>query len=139
MIKIFFSFACLFILTAFSVQSQSALEIRFGSATIQQAQGSEKLQLLEFQNIHGYAVQDLSGEKDISDLPNALDVQPIADAFSPIESTIENGSFELFAYEFPLAHDIHSYYRIGNTGKVLVVYSTQTVKDLFSGQQTSGE
>lgn len=139
MLKIFSSLAVLLFCLAISAQAQSVLEARFGSVAMQEAQGSEKLELLEFQNIHGYTIQDLSGEKDITEFPNALDIQPIVDGFPVIESTIENGSIELFAYAFPIEHGSNLYYRLGNTGKVLVIYSTQTVKDLFSQQQNGGE
>lgn len=129
----------LFILSGTSAYSQNALEARFGASTIQEIQGTEKLAILEFQNRHGYAIQDLSGIKDISGFPDALEVQPIIGNTEALDTSIENNSFDLFAYSFPVEHNTQKYYRIGETGRLLVIYSTTKVKSLFNEQTADSE
>lgn len=127
------------LLSSTSIYGQSILEDRFGASTIQEIQGTEKLAILEFQNRHGYAVQDLAGVKDISEYPNALEVEPIGENIEALDASIDNNSFDLFGYSFPVEHNSHSYYRIGETGRLLVIYSTTTVKSLFNEQTADSE
>ncbi len=129
----------LFLLSSTSAVSQNILEYKFGASAIQEIEGTEKLAILEFQNRHGYAVQDLSGVKDISEYPNALEVQPIIGNTEALDTSIENNSFDLFAYSFPVEHNTQKYYRIGDSGRLLVIYSTATVKSLFNEQTADSE
>jgi len=134
MMKIILTCLTIFAASAGSLFGQSVLEARFGSATIQQAQGTEKLEILQFQNLHGYAVQDLSGKKDVSEFPDALEVEILFPGAPALNTAIENGSFELFAYDFPMANNTNLYYRVGNSSKILVIYPITTVKKLFEEQ-----
>lgn len=127
------------LLSGTSIFSQNILEARFGASVIQEIQGTEKLAILEFQNRHGYAVQDLAGVKDISEYPNALEVEPLLENIESLDTSMENDSFDLFGYSFPVEHDTQSYYRIGDTGRLLVIYSTATVKSLYNQQTADSE
>lgn len=129
-IPFLFVAASLFLFT--KIQAQNTLIERFGEEAIASIQGSEKLAILEFQNENGYAVQDLSGLKDISEHPNALEVEPVLEETSQLEEdTFEQDTFELFAYKFSIPGKRNAYYRIGDSGKVLVIYSTSYVKQLY--------
>lgn len=134
-IPFLFAAAGLFFIT--TSQAQNTLIERFGEEAIASIQGSEKLAILEFQNKNGYAVQDLSGLKDISEHPDALEVEPLIEG-SPLltEDAFEQDSFELFAFQFPQPGKRNLYYRIGNTGKALVIYSTTYVKQLYEQLNT---
>ena len=117
-----------------SAYGQTTLENRFGEEAIASIQGSEKLAILEFQNENGYAIQDLSGIKDVSQYPNALEVSPVADGTPELTEEILDGDFELFAYEFQTSGKTNNYYRVGESGKLLVVYSMNAVKRLHNKQ-----
>lgn len=127
------------LLSSTSTYGQNILEDRFGASTIQEIHGTEKLAILEFQNRHGYAVQNMAGIKDISQYPNAIEVEPINDDIAALDASINNDSFDLFGYSFPIEHNTHTYYRIGDTGRLLVIYSTATVKSLFNEQTADSE
>lgn len=112
--------------------AQSTLENRFGEDAIASIQGTEKLAILEFQNENGYAVQDLSGKKDVSQFPDALEIEPIHESTPDLTESMLDEGFQLFAYDFPTSGKINTYYRVGDTGKLLVVYSIEAVKKLYS-------
>lgn len=112
--------------------AQSTLENRFGEDAIASIQGTEKLAILEFQNENGYAVQDLSGKKDVSQFPDALEIEPIHESTPDLTESMLDEGFQLFAYDFPTSGKTNNYYRVGNTGKLLVVYSIEAVKKLYS-------
>ena len=115
------------------LNAQDALIDRFGSEAINSIQGTEKLAILEFQNLHGYAVQDLNGLKDISEYPDALEIQAVnGNGPSLSEAILTSGNFELFGYSFPVSGTKNNYYRIGDTGKLLIIYSTNIVKELYN-------
>jgi len=115
------------------LQAQDALIDKFGSEAINSIQGTEKLAILEFQNLHGYAVQDLNGLKDISEYPDALEIQAVnGNGPSLSEAILTSGNFELFGYSFPVSGTKNNYYRIGDTGKLLIIYSTNIVKELYN-------
>lgn len=128
---------CLFLGT--SAFGQNVLEAKYGASAIEEIQGTEKLAILEFQNRHGYAVEDMSGVKDITEFPDALEIQPVIDQLEGLDSSIDNNSFDLFGYAFPIEHNSHQYYRIGDTGRLLIIYSTATVKSLFNEQSSDSE
>lgn len=117
-----------------SLQAQSTLENRFGEDAINSIQGSEKLAILQFQNQHGYYIQDLSGVKDVSEYPDALEIAPVNENTPELTEALLNNELELFAYAFPLAKRTNLYYRIGDTGKLMVIYSVDIVKKKFTTQ-----
>lgn len=124
--KIQFIFFLLIVLTL-RASAQDVLQDRFGADAIASVQGSEKLEFLTYQNQHGYLVQDLQGIKDISDFPDALEVQPINSNYPQLTESILESGFDLFAYEFQVRQDEQQYFRIGNSGKVLVIYSNKSI------------
>lgn len=118
--------------TSFEMMAQSALVDKFGAEAIASIQGTEKLAILEFQNENGYAVQDLGGIKDVSQYPDALEVEPVNPDTPELTEEILDSGFELFAYEFPTSGKSNNYYRVGDTGQLLVVYSIDVVKKKFA-------
>ncbi|TVR40910.1 MAG: hypothetical protein EA392_02860 [Cryomorphaceae bacterium] len=114
-----------------SSSAQDVLQDRFGADAIASVQGSEKLDFLAYQNEHGYVVQDLQGMKDVSEFPDALEVQPINSNYPPLTESILDAGIDLFAYEFQVRQDDHQYFKIGNSGKVLVIYSNASVMEQF--------
>ncbi len=118
-------------------QAQEVLIQHFGQEAIHSIQGTEKLAILEFQNLNGYAVQDLSGLKDVSAFPDALAVEPLHEDTPPLTIEILKTSFPLFAYDFPLATDRNLYYRIGASEMVLVIYETALVNNLYEAENQS--
>lgn len=133
----------LFVLAALGffnlAQAQQTLIDRFGADAIASIQGTEKLEILTYQNMHGYAVQDLSGQKDVSNLPDALEVAPLSSDTPPLSAAVLEEGFELFAYDFPASPAVNQYYRIGDTGKLLVVYATAVVKRHYNLNNNPGE
>lgn len=117
-----------------SLQAQNTLENRFGEDAINSIQGSEKLEILQFQNQHGYYIQDLSGVKDVSEYPDALEIAPVNENTPALTEASFNNELELFAYAFPLAGKTNLYYRVGNTGKLMIIYSLDIVKKKFTDQ-----
>lgn len=122
----------LFVLT--DLQGQDALTQKFGAEAINEIQGTYKYEVLQYQNLHGYAVQDLSGIKDVSEYPDALEILPAVEGAPSLTGNIITEGFELFAYSFPVSRNQNQYYRIGNSGKLLTIYSTESVKKLYSEQ-----
>lgn len=122
----------IFVLT--DLKGQDALTQKFGAETISEIQGTEKLAFLEFQNLRGYAVQDLSGIKDVSQYPDALEISPLLEETPLLTENILVEGIEMFAYGFPISGKQNQYYRIGNSGKLLTIYSTESVKKMYSEQ-----
>lgn len=129
--------AAICLLSVFYCQAQTTIIQRFGQDAVNSVEGTEKLAILEFQNLHGYAVQDLTGKKDISEYPDALEVAPLTENTPPLTVEIIQTGFELFAYDFALAGRENQYYRVGDTGILLILYSTKNVKDLYYRQNLS--
>lgn len=119
---------------ALNAQAQNTLVNRFGKEAISSIQGSEKLAILQFQNQSGYYIQDLSGVKDVSEYPDALEIAPVDENTPALTEALLNNELELFAYAFPLAGKTNLYYRVGDTGKLMVIYSLDSVKHLYSTQ-----
>lgn len=111
--------------------AQTTLINRFSESSISSIQGTEKLAMLEFQNKNGYVVQDLSGIKDVSEYPDALEVAPVSEQTPALSEAIIDKGFEMFAYDFPTSGNANSYFRVGDSGKLLVIYHTNAVKRLF--------
>lgn len=131
--KVFIHFLMVFAGTFLFATShaQNTLIERFGEEAIASIQGTEKLAILEFQNENGFAAQDLSGIKDVSQYPNALEVAPVAETTPALTEAIIDDGFELFAYDFPISGNTNLYYRVGDTGKLLVIYDIKAVKRLY--------
>lgn len=99
-----------------------------------QDDGGNELEYLEFQAHHCYAVQDLSGIKDISSLSDVSDLNNILNRDSNKRVTANNFTTDGFN---PLLYDFGTdsrmaYYRIGDSGKVLKIYSEERCRTLFT-------
>jgi hypothetical protein len=93
-----------------------------GKLTYLQSNNPELVSEMAYINRHGYYISDMEGQKDVSDLPDALLVPAMYENALPLsEQLITSGNFNLLAYQFPLRHEDHSYYRIGQSDKVLVI------------------
>lgn len=72
----------------------------------------------------GYRIEDVA-PKDISDLEDALSVSPKNENVPALTEAILEGEFHFMLYNFPVKNDDSLYFRIGDTGKILVIYSAQ--------------
>ena len=72
----------------------------------------------------GYRVEDVS-PKDISDLPDALTVSAKNAETPALSEAVLEGDFHFMLYNFAVKNNESLYYRIGDTGKILVIYSVQ--------------
>ncbi|MGB1031428.1 MAG: hypothetical protein ACPGWM_02380, partial [Flavobacteriales bacterium] len=72
----------------------------------------------------GFRVEDVA-PKDISELPDALTITAKKDAVPALTEELLDGEFHFMLYNFPVKNDETLYYRIGDTGKILVIYSIQ--------------
>ena len=85
-----------------------------------------------YKQSNGYYTQDMSGLKDISSFDDILQFSPVVEGVNPISTTnIESGIF-LGAYAIPIEPDHYGYYRIGDTGKLFVVYPEVLIVKLFN-------
>jgi|GEM_PF-5992528 len=98
--------------------------------TLQQS-NPEMLDYLIFKNKKAAYIQDMTGLKDISQYPDALEIQPVNDSFPALNSQILSGEFPLLGYQFPISNDMHGYYRVGDTGVLLIVYPEILIKMLY--------
>lgn len=119
-----------------SVQAQSAEQVLahiYGEEKMVSlsATNPEMIEYLVFKNVKAAYTQDMNAHKDISEFPDALLVQPVNDNFPALTPEILMNEFPVLAYEFPISNDMHGYYRIGDTGVLLIVYPEQLIKMLF--------
>lgn len=93
----------------------------------------EKLAYLQFKADECYQVQDLSGKKDISDLPDISVLNELAKSadVEPIDASVfDKSKFNPLLYQMETEVQ-PAYYRIGDTGVLLKIYSEQRCKELF--------
>ena len=72
----------------------------------------------------GYRIEDVA-PKDISDLEDALSISPKNENVPELTEAILEGEFHFMLYKFPVKNDDSLYYRIGDTGKILIIFSAQ--------------
>lgn len=88
----------------------------------------------EFKDQNGYYITDMNGEKDISSFPNALEIiSPMNVQLS--EAHLENG-ISLSEFGITILDNKYNYFRIGNTGKLLVIYPEELIIQLYNKQLT---
>lgn len=72
----------------------------------------------------GYRVEDVA-PKDISELPDALAISAKNELTPALSEELLEGDFHYMLYNFAVKNDESLYYKIGDTGKSLVIYSVQ--------------
>ncbi len=93
-----------------------------GKLSYLQNNNPELISEMAYINKHGYYISDMEGQKDISNLSDALLVPAMYEVASPLsEHIIVSGNLNLLAYQFDFRHEGHTYYRIGQSDKVLVI------------------
>jgi len=120
-----------------SAQSQGAdyqfLEVVYGADEYNQiVSNAAKVDWYVFIDKQGYFIQDVA-PKDISDLPDALIVAPVnQDVPALTEDVLVSESFHSLHYRFARKNDENVYYRIGNTSKMIIIYSSNSLKSKYS-------
>lgn len=117
-----------------------ALDALFGQKKVEQlkAKTPEKVAYMAYVNRHGYEIKSNTGNKDLSGYPDALKVMGSMPQVPPItESIIESKDFNLLAYRFTSSAQKRTVYRIGDSGKILVVKSTGEVTKEMANNQNS--
>ncbi len=72
-------------------------------------------------NRHAYYVSEM-GEKDWQSLPNALEVEKIYEDLPDLSlELIQNQELNLLGYEFQFLYEKYTYYKLNDTGQVLVI------------------
>lgn len=126
-------------IATFSMAAQSQdvdyqfLELVFGAEEYQQiASNNAKLDWYVFMDKQGYFIQDVA-PKDISDFPDALLIAPIHEGIPALtQEILESDDFHSMHYHFSRLNDDNLYYRIGNTSKMMIVYSSSSLKAKYS-------
>ena len=116
-------------------QDFSKVEEAFSSEELARLKESDtdKMEYLQFKANECYSVQDLSGMKDISELNDVSTLNQIVvhkEAKPIMAANFDNNAFN------PLLYNIESqnrpaYYRIGDTGRLLKIYSEKRCKELY--------
>ena len=124
----------IFCLPAFlSAQSDKVLQV-YSSAELKELdrKNPDETAYLTYKAEHCYFVQDLSGKKDISDLPDvsqlnqsALDGAPTVDA-----NTFSGETFNVLYY--PTSEKTTQYYRVGASGVLLRILSEESCRKAFN-------
>ncbi len=93
----------------------------------------DKLAYLKFKANQCYHVQDLSGKKDISDQPDVSALNDLANSANA--EIVDASSFDKDQFN-PLLYNIDTevqpaYYRIGDSGALLKIYTEKRCLELF--------
>ena len=96
--------------------------------------GQSKVDFYQLIDQFGYLVDDVS-PKDISDLPDALNVTAKNADTPQLTKEILEGEFHFMLYNFSPKNNETLYYRIGDTGKILVIYSVQHTMKKIENQE----
>ncbi|MBI1268454.1 MAG: hypothetical protein GC193_13590 [Cryomorphaceae bacterium] len=120
-----------------SAQTQDAdyqfLEVVFGTEEFAQISvNTAKLDWYVFLDSQGYFIQDVA-PKDISEMPDALLVPPVKQDIPALtEEIIQSESFHSMYYHFSRLNDENLYYRIGDSSKMMIIYSSNSLKKKYS-------
>jgi len=95
---------------------------------------AEKIAFYEAADQMGYRIEDVA-PKDISNLPNAFDVSARFDGVLSVEEAIASNNFHYMLYDFQVKNDEFTYYRIGDSGIMLVIYSAQYTFEKINNAQ----
>lgn len=136
--KVILVFLPLFIVVL-AAKSQTDVEILvniYGAEKVESLQQAnpQMVDYLIFKNKKAAYTQDMNGLKDISEFPDALEIQPVNSSFPVLTPQILNGEFPVLGYQFPISGDMHGYYRIGNSGVLLIVYPEVLIQMLYNRQ-----
>lgn len=129
--------AVVFLTSLCGAQSNNKLQEAFSAEEISKLNESEKAYLV-YKADRCYAVQDLSGKKDISTFPDVseLNDKAVKELNTPISSDqFEAASFNPVLFDFGKNAKM-AYFRIGDTGKILKIYSEQRCRSLFEETET---
>jgi hypothetical protein len=90
--------------------------------------GQDRIDAMAYINRHGYYVSDMQGQKDISQYPNALEVQTIyPDAPALTAEMIASGNLDLMGYKFGDSQNAYVYYKVGDSDKLLVILPMEII------------
>lgn len=116
-------------------QQSSKLNEVYESHELEQLEATnpEAIKYLEFKANHCFAVQDLSGKKDIAELPDISELNKNTEHSKAPELNQENFDADSFN---PLFYDVEGkertgYYRIGETGVLLKVFTEESCKSYY--------
>ena len=130
---LFVGVACVF--STAMAQQDTKLSAAFTEAELSALSKNDpdKLAYLEFKANECYQVQDLSGKKDISDLPNVSALNELAKSGNA--QIVDVSGFDKDQFN-PLLYNINTevqpaYYRIGDSGVLLKIYTEKRCLELF--------
>lgn len=120
-----------------SDSSTDWLKVKFGETeaeAIIQA-GGEKLELYLFIAENGAQVHNVA-PKDVSEYPDALDISPVNSDVLPLtEEALLEGNFNSELYNFERANNAPTYYRVGDSGYLVIIESYEQLRTKFQNQQ----
>jgi hypothetical protein len=95
---------------------------------------SEKIAYYEAADQIAYRIEDVA-PKDISNLPNAFDVEAKFEGVLSVEEAIASNRFHYMLYNFSVKNDEFVYYRLGDSNLMLVIYSAQYTFEKINNAQ----
>ena len=95
---------------------------------------AEKIAYYEAADQMGYRIEDVA-PKDISNLSNAFDVSAKFEGVLSVEEALASNNFHYMLYDFQVKNDEFTYYRLGNSGIMLVIYSAQYTFEKINNAQ----
>lgn len=142
--KVFF--ALLFVLSAQvaisqTYQNESKLIEYLGQEKFDQlkANGSGYLKFLDARQSHGFAIMDYDAEKmsDFTVLNSVNKMNPNDKSVSQVSvdtflSEINSGTINYLLYKFEWDQNSYTYYRLGSSGKVLVIYPNDYITEMMN-------
>lgn len=118
-------------------QAQSVegeLQEFFGESAVAQMMDNGTWEYEVFRQTQGFYTQDLNGKKDISQFADVSVLLPISDDLGVLDlDKIENGIF-LAQYNLTVDNDRYSYYKLGDTGVLFIVYPEVLIQKLYEQQ-----
>ncbi len=125
----------LFLLAGISLQAQTTVEELshiIGQEKVTQliTENPDYMGFLQFRNDRGYYVSETDAKTFSTELPDALSVLPIRDEFPALSVEMIESGFSMLAYRFEIPSGGIKYYRIGNTTRLVGIYSDSTLRML---------
>ena len=129
---ILFAAAAIFSLNSIAQSSVEELKLILGDAKVAQleAENQDYLSLLQFRNERGYYISNTGGKSIDPSYLDALDVLPINDNFPALTFESLQAGIPMLAYRFEIPSAGIRYYRIGDTDKLVGVYSDTKLRML---------
>ncbi|MCB0762067.1 MAG: hypothetical protein KDC12_11140 [Flavobacteriales bacterium] len=122
--------------TVLSAQAQDAanrLVELWGSAAVEELQNNGTWEYELFRQEQGCYLADMNGQKDISAYPDATQFVPVEGLEALDLSKLEQGIL-LAEYNLPVLPHKYGYYRVGDTGFLLVIYPEDLIEMLYARQ-----